>query len=389
MRSRSKNISSTTTPAPGAAGRPRILIAAGGTGGHVYPAIAIADALKAARPEAEILFAGTRDHMEWHAVPEAGYDIRSIWISGFHRRLTLKNLLFPVKLLTSLVQSYRIISNFKPNIVVSCGGYVAGPVGWVAVKRGLPLVIQEQNSYPGVTNRLLGKKAEHIFTAFEEANSYFPENKTTVAGNPTRSELADADAASAYQAFGFKADKRTLLVLGGSGGARAINEAMAANIDTLHNSQELQVIWQCGRSYYDKYRNQVNAGELQNLRLKDFLNNMDQAYAVADLVVSRAGALSCSELALTGKASILVPSPHVAGDHQTKNARSMADEGAAVLLKDSKLQETLAALVAKLMNDQERLKAMQKAALKLARPHAARDIATEILTLAETSKQTE
>ncbi|MDR8393887.1 undecaprenyldiphospho-muramoylpentapeptide beta-N-acetylglucosaminyltransferase [Aliifodinibius sp. S!AR15-10] len=382
MHSEQKDISSTVGPTSAAMGKPRVLIAAGGTGGHVYPAIAIADALREECAETEILFVGTENHMEWHAVPEAGYDIKSIWISGFHRRLTLKNLLFPVKLATSIAQSFSIISTFKPDIVVSCGGYVAGPVGWVATKRGVPLVIQEQNSFPGVTNRMLAKSAEVIFTAFKDADQYFPEGETRVSGNPTRSELVEADRQASYESFNFDPQKKTLLVLGGSGGARAINEAMAANVERLH-ALNLQVIWQCGRSYFDKYRGRIDFEKLPNIRLKDFLKNMDEAYAVADLVVSRAGALSCSELALTGKPSILVPSPNVAGDHQTKNARSMVNEGAAELVTDSELSNTLVSLVEKLINDQERLKQMQKAALKLARPDAANDIAKVILNLTE------
>ncbi len=387
MRNSATDISSTAKPASAAVGEPRVLIAAGGTGGHVYPAIAIADAVRKVRPEATILFAGTKDHMEWQAVPKAGYHIKSIWISGFHRRLTLKNLLFPVKLATSVVQSYSLVRKFAPQVVISCGGYVAGPVGWVAAKSGVPLVIQEQNSYPGVTNRILAKNAARIFTAFADADRYFPAGKTTVAGNPTRAELTEADEKAAYEDFDFDPQKKTLLVLGGSGGAKAINEAMLETLTELHDAQELQIIWQCGKHYYDQYRNELELDSFPNLRLKDFIHNMDQAYAVADLVVSRAGALSCSELALTGKPSILVPSPNVAGDHQTKNARSMVDEGASELLKDDELKENLATLVAQLIQDEERLATMQKAALKLARPNAADDIATEILKLTESKKK--
>lgn len=379
MHNSTKDISSTGKPAPAASENPRVLIAAGGTGGHVYPAIAIADALREEHPSVDILFVGTRNHMEWHAVPEAGYDIVNVWISGFHRRLTIKNLLFPVKLAVSLVQSFGIINGFKPDIVVSCGGYVAGPVGWTAARRGVPLVIQEQNSYPGVTNRLLGKEAEVVFTAFEDAHAFFPSGKTHLTGNPTRADLSRADRADAYRAFDLDPEKPTLLVLGGSGGARSINEAMASNIRKLHDELGLQIIWQCGKKYFDEYRNRVNAPALAGLRLMDFIKNMDQAYAVADVVVSRAGALSCSELALTGKPSILVPSPNVAGDHQTRNARSMAEEGAAELLTDDDLDRTLTGLVGSLIKDHERLRSMQKAALKLARPDAAKNIAEEII----------
>lgn len=361
---------------------PRVLIAAGGTGGHVYPAIAIADALKEFNDNTDILFIGTKDHMEWDAVPKAGYDIKSIWISGFHRRFTLKNILFPVKLGSSLVQSWAILSQFKPNVVVSCGGFASGPVGWVASKKDIPLVLQEQNSFPGVTTRLLSKKARKIFTAFEDADRYLPAEKTEVAGNPTRKNLVEAETGEAYEHFAFNQAKKTLLVLGGSGGAKSINEAMAANIDELHNEMSLQIIWQCGSRYYDQLHTELHTDNYDDLRLVDFLHNMPEAYEVADLVVSRAGALSCSELALTGKPSILVPSPNVAGDHQSKNAQSMAHEGAAEILDDSKAKETLADLVNKLIFDQEKLKEMQKAALKLARPDAASDIAREILEIA-------
>jgi UDP-N-acetylglucosamine--N-acetylmuramyl-(pentapeptide) pyrophosphoryl-undecaprenol N-acetylglucosamine transferase len=375
------NISPKTSPKATAEEQIRVLIAAGGTGGHVYPAIAIADALQAEHADTEILFVGTKDHMEWETIPRAGYAITDIWISGFHRRLTAKNLLFPLKLVTSLVQSFRIISNFNPDVVISCGGYAAGPVGWVAAKRGLPLVVQEQNSFPGVTNRLLGKNADRIFTAFEEAAHFFPNKKVMLAGNPTRTSLNKADKKEALKAFNFNEQQTTLLVLGGSGGAKSINQAMKEHIASLHDDDQLQIIWQCGQRYYDRLREDIDPDKFESLLLTDFLHNMPEAYAVADLVISRAGALSCSELALTGKPSILVPSPNVAGDHQTKNAQSMVDEGAAELAKDDELDETLADLVDSLINDQQRLQQMQQAALTLARPEAAQTIAKEIIGL--------
>lgn len=385
MHSNTKNISS-HRPDSAAVSPIKVLIAAGGTGGHVYPAIAIADAIQQENSNTKILFVGTRDHMEWEAVPKAGYDITGIWISGFHRRLTLKNLLFPVKLATSLIQSLSIIRNFDPDIVISCGGYAAGPIGWVAAKRGIPLIIQEQNSYPGVTNRILGRNAEQIFTAFKDADQYFPLGKTTMAGNPTRKSLTETDRKEAYQKFGFKEDKYTLLVLGGSGGARSINEAMSHNINTLHDELDLQVIWQCGKRYFNQLQRDIPLQNYENLRLKDFIDDMPKAYAAADLVISRAGALSCSELALTGKPSILVPSPNVAGDHQTKNARSMVQEGAAELVADDKLKETLAHLVETVISNQQRLQEMSRAATKLARPDAAETIAKEVLELANKQK---
>jgi len=357
----------------------RVLIAAGGTGGHVYPAIAIADALKELEANIVIKFVGTKTHMEWEAVPRAGYEIIAIWISGFHRRFTLKNLLFPLKLITSIVQSFKIISSFEPHAMISCGGYAAGPVGWVAAQKNVPLFIQEQNSYPGVTNRLLARNAQQIFTAFKEADQYFPAGKTSLAGNPTRKTLTDVNTDEAYAHFEFMQHQQTLLVLGGSGGAKAINEAMTKNIEELHNELKLQIIWQCGKRYYDELKTTLNTDDFKNLRLFDFLHHMPEAYAVADVVVSRAGALSCSELALTGNASILVPSPNVAGDHQTQNAKSMVKNEAAELMKNADAKELLPKLVKELMDDQQRIKKMQKAALKMARPNAANQIAQEIL----------
>jgi UDP-N-acetylglucosamine--N-acetylmuramyl-(pentapeptide) pyrophosphoryl-undecaprenol N-acetylglucosamine transferase len=361
----------------------RILFAAGGTGGHVYPAIAIADALKKEEAETSILFVGTRNHMEWQAVPKAGYDIRNVWISGFHRRFTLKNLLFPMKLMTSLVQSFRIISGYKPHVVVSCGGYVAGPVGWVAGRKGIPVVIQEQNSFPGVTNRLLAKYATKIFTAFKEADQYLPKEKTEITGNPTRATLTGADKSEALKFFGFDDSKPVLLVMGGSGGAKTINDAMKANAQALHDEAGLQIIWQCGARYYDELSTEVNEKKLDNLRLTAFLDNMPEAYAAADLVISRAGASSCSELMLTGKPSVLVPSPNVAGDHQIQNAKAMVDAGASKLLEDTAMKETITELVKKLIYDQENLKRMNQAALNLAKPDAAKLIAKEILEIAK------
>ncbi len=357
----------------------RVLIAAGGTGGHVYPAIAIADALKELQANITIRFVGTKDRMEAEAVPKAGYDFVSIWISGFHRRMTTKNLLFPVRLIVSLVQSMRIISSFKPHVTICCGGYVTGPVGWAAAKQNIPLFLQEQNSYPGVTNRMLAKHAKIIFTAFKEADQYLPSEKTLLAGNPTRKSLTEVDSTAAYSHFEFQKSKRTLLVLGGSGGAKTINEAIEKNLKTLHDDLGLQIIWQCGKSYFDGIDAKLQTETYENLRLFDYLHSMPEAYEVADLVISRAGALSCSELALTGKPSILIPSPNVAGDHQTKNAQSMADGGAAEILKDDEAVERLPELVKTFIFDNQKLKKMREAALNLSRPYAAEEIAKTIL----------
>ena len=359
---------------------PRILIAAGGTGGHVYPAIAIADAIKHQNADSEILFVGTKDHMEWKAVPKAGYKIKSVWISGFHRRLTLKNMLFPLKLVTSIVQSFGIVSSFKPQVMVSCGGYAAGPVGWVAGKRGVKIVIQEQNSFPGVTNRMLAKFASKIFTAFKEAAKYLPSDKIVESGNPTRNTLDKVEKEVGLRSFDFDDSKPVLMVLGGSGGAKTINKAIKGNLDKL---SDLQVIWQCGSRYIDALMKEVDLESNKNIRLTAFIDNMPEAYAASDLIVSRAGASSCSEFMMTGKPSVLIPSPNVAGDHQTQNAQSMVDAGASELLKDADAVNALPELVHSLIRDQEKLKEMNKAALRLAKPDAAKMIAKEILELAK------
>lgn len=359
---------------------PRILIAAGGTGGHVYPAIAIADALKSENSSTEILFVGTKNHMEWNAVPKAGYDIKNVWISGFHRRFTFKNLIFPLKLITSIIQSFGIVSTFKPQVMVSCGGYAAGPVGWVAGKRGVKVVIQEQNSFPGVTNRMLAKFASRIFTAFKEAANFLPAEKIIESGNPTRSTLNKVEKEIGLTAFDFDNSKPVLMVLGGSGGAKSINDAVKENLEKLSG---LQVIWQCGSRYIDALMKEVDLEKNNNVRLTAFIDNMPEAYAAADLIVSRAGASSCSEFMMTGKPSVLIPSPNVAGDHQTQNAKSMVDAGASELLKDSDAVNALPELVHSLIQNQEKLKAMNQAALRLAKPDAAKMIAKEILELAK------
>lgn len=365
----------------------RVLMAAGGTGGHVYPAIAIADALKAQGSDMDIRFVGTKNHMEWTSVPKAGYEITPIWISGLQRRLTPKNVLFPIKLLTALVQSYWLLRSFRPSIVISCGGYVAGPVGWVAAKLGIPIMIQEQNSYPGVTNRMLACYARRIFTAFPDAQNYFPKDRVRMVGNPTRNKLRQANAQTAREYFRFTEDRPVLLVLGGSLGAKSINEAMRHSLDTLHDIVGLQIIWQCGKRYIDDLEKDIDVEDYPRLRLHAYLDDMPAAYAAADLAVSRAGASSCSELMITGTPSVLVPSPHVAGDHQTMNARSMQEQGASEILEDDSLQDTLSELVTRLLADHEQLRRMNDAALAMAKPMAAQDIAEEIRTTIETSKQ--
>ena len=361
----------------------RVLLAAGGTGGHVYPAISIADAVCDVSPESDVLFVGTRDRMEWQAVPDAGYNIKSVWISGFHRRLTPQNLLFPLKLIISLVQSRSILKSFRPDVVVSCGGFAAGPVGWVAAKLSIPVVIQEQNSFPGVTNRLLSKHAVRIFTAFEAAEEFLPKEKITLTGNPVRSGMDVEDKTEALNHFDFSKDKPVLLVLGGSGGALALNNAMEHALNTLHNELGIQIIWQCGDKYYERLSSSVNEANFPNLKLLGYIDNMPAAYGAADLVLTRAGAGTCSELMMIGKPSILVPSPNVAGDHQTKNAESMVQSGASVLIEESELKQTIADEIEHLIFDTTALNRMSKTALSLAKPNAAHEIAETLFEIAE------
>lgn len=356
----------------------RIMIAAGGTGGHVFPAIAIADALREQRPSTQITFVGTKDKIEWHAVPKAGYPIRNIWISGFHRRITWQNILFPVKLLTSIIQSMRIVADVKPHLFVSCGGYVAGPAGWVAEKRGIPTAIQEQNSFPGVTNRMLAKQAQVIYTAFAQADQWLPKGKTKLVGNPTRKALVAVGRDEAVQRLGLDPLRRTLLVLGGSGGARSINEAMQVNLDDLHDRLGIQIIWQAGTKYLAPIHETLDVTRYERLILTDFIHDMPAAYAAADLVVSRAGASSCAELMLTGKPCVLIPSPHVAGDHQTKNAQAMQESGAAVVLADSDATAKLATMVEQLIHNEAVLAKMGTSIKALAAPNAAADIANDL-----------
>ena len=364
----------------------RVLLAAGGTGGHVYPAIAIADAVKKLSSDSDVLFVGTRDRMEWQAVPGAGYDIKSVWISGFHRRLTPQNLLFPVKLMVSLIQSYSILRRFKPDVVVACGGFAAGPVGWVAAKLGVPIAIQEQNSYPGVTNRLLAKNASKIFTAFEAAEQYLPKEKIQLTGNPVRSSLSIRNKTEALHHFEFSSDSPVLLILGGSGGALAINDAVAGRLDALHNKAGLQIIWQCGKKYYNELSESIDTDAYPNLRLLGYIDDMPAAYGAATLVLTRAGASTCSELMVIGKPSVLVPSPNVAGDHQTKNASAMVAEDASLLILEDELEEALEDRIPALLKDEAKLQKMSDAALNLAKPGASKQIAEELFKLAKQKK---
>lgn len=377
-----KDISSTDT-LTAAKGQFNVLLAAGGTGGHVYPAIAIADALKEISSAVSFLFVGTRDRMEWETVPRYGYEIKSVWISGFHRRLTIQNALFPFKLVISLIQSLTILLRFRPDVVVACGGFASGPVGWVAGKMGIPVVLQEQNSFPGVTNRLLAKQASIIFTAFEDAEKHFPSEKVRMLGNPVRQTLQQKDSITARSVFHFDKDAAVLLILGGSGGAKALNDVMEKEIDVLHNDHNLSILWQCGEKYLRELEQRLDLTKYPNLRLTAFIDDMPAAYGAADLVVTRAGAGTCSELMNIGKPAILVPSPNVAGNHQEKNALSLTKEGGAQVLNEEDLDGEFTKQIKELIFDPKKLEEMSKAMKTIAKPNAAKHIAQEILTLTE------
>ncbi|MDX1548020.1 MAG: undecaprenyldiphospho-muramoylpentapeptide beta-N-acetylglucosaminyltransferase [Rhodothermales bacterium] len=359
---------------------PRILLAGGGTGGHVYPAIAIADAVRALEPEAAIAFAGTTDRLEWEAVPKAGYAIHPITVSGLQRKLTPRNLAVPFKLARGLWQSWRLVGDFDADVAVGTGGYVSGPVLLAASLRGRPLVLQEQNAHAGVTNRLLAKRAAQIHVAFPEAKAAFPEANCHLSGNPTRDDLRHADRAEARAHFGVPEGASMLLVFGGSLGSAALNAAMQKHLAALLADENAYVVWQTGNRYYDRLEAAVE--DHPRLRLLKYIDRMDLAYAAADLALCRAGAITCSELMVTGTPAILVPSPNVAEDHQTKNARSMETAGAAVLIPEARLDDAFLAEAPALLADAERRTRMSEAARTLARPDAAHDIARNVLRLA-------
>jgi len=362
-----------------------VLFACGGTGGHVYPAIAIADAIREEHPAAAIAFAGTRDRMEWTAVPKAGYPIHAVTVSGFQRGLSrdalTRNLIFPLKLAKGMWESLRLVGSFDPDVVVGTGGYASGPVGMAGSMKGSALVLQEQNAYAGATNKMLAKRADIIFVAFEAAKAYFPKKKCVLAGNPVRHDLAEADLAEARVHFGVPEGATVLLVMGGSLGAGPINGALKLHINALLAADNAFVIWQTGSRYFEARKKGIP--EHSRLKLLPYLDRMDLAYAMADLALCRAGAITCSELTVTGTPSVLVPSPNVTADHQTKNAQALEDAGAAVLLPETDLDGQFEASVVDLLADVGRRATMREAALGIARPGAARTIAERIVELAE------
>ncbi|MEM6515273.1 MAG: undecaprenyldiphospho-muramoylpentapeptide beta-N-acetylglucosaminyltransferase [Bacteroidota bacterium] len=354
----------------------RIILSGGGTGGHIYPAIAIADELKSRFPDAKFLFVGASDRMEMEKVPQAGYKIEGLWISGIQRKLTLRNLIFPLKLISSLMRSRNILKSFKPDVVVGTGGFASGPLLNVAANKGIPTLIQEQNSLPGITNKLLGKKVDKICVAYEGLERFFPKEKIIFTGNPIRKDLLGIEDKSiqAKDTFKLKHNKLTLLVLGGSLGARRINQLIEAKLEFIEQ-QNVQIIWQCGKLYFDEYK---TYNELEHVQVFPFLNNMDMAYSAADVIISRAGASSVSELCIIGKPVIFIPSPNVAEDHQTKNAQAIAKKDAAILISESRLDSEFETEFNKLIMSSEIRENLSKNIKPLAKTNATSDIVDEI-----------
>ena len=358
--------------------KPRFIISGGGTGGHIYPAIAIANELKSRFPEAEFLFVGAKDKMEMQKVPQAGYAIKGLWIAGIQRKITLDNAMFPLKLTSSLLNSFKIIKNFKPDVVIGTGGFASGAVLKVASMLGIPTVIQEQNSYPGITNKLLAKKANKICVAYENLERFFPKDKMILTGNPVRQDLInEASKSEAVAYFKLDANKKTLLVLGGSLGARRINQLIEKELDFLL-SQNIQIIWQCGKLYLNDYS---KYNENENVQVVAFIDRMDLVYAAADVVISRSGASSVSELCIVGKPTIFIPSPNVAEDHQTKNAKAISDKNGAILIKESELETQFETIFSDLISNESKQLELSQNIKKLAKPNATKDIVEEIMKL--------
>lgn len=361
----------------------KVMITGGGTGGHVFPAIAIADAIKKIRPETEFLFVGAEGKMEMERVPKAGYPIEGLNVAGFQRSMSLKNLSFPFKLAGSLWKARRIVARFKPDVVIGTGGYASGPVMRSAQSADIPTLIQEQNSYAGVTNKLLGKRAEKVCVAYDNMDAFFPAENLTFTGNPVRSDILDLTGKreEGLKYYELDPEKKTIVVLGGSLGARTLNQAMAENKKFFEKYDGIQVMWQCGKFYELQYA-ECDTALLPNVRMQAFIDRMDLLYAAADVVISRAGALSISELCLVGKPAILVPSPNVAEDHQTKNALALVEKGAARLVRDAEASEKMLAEALLILENEALAFSLSESIRSLGRPNAAEAIAHEAIKLA-------
>lgn len=357
----------------------KFILSGGGTGGHIYPAVAIANELKSRFPDAEFLFVGAQDKMEMQKVPQAGYQIEGLWIAGLQRKLTFQNAKFPFKLMSSLWKSRKIIKKFKPDAVIGTGGFASGPLLQVANSNNIPTVIQEQNSYPGITNKLLSKKADSICVAYENLERFFPKEKIVFTGNPVRQDLLDIEnkKQEGISYFKLDANKKTLLILGGSLGARRVNQLIEKELDYLL-STGVQIYWQCGKLYFEDYK---KYNDKENVQVVSFIDRMDLIYAAADFVISRAGASSVSELCLVGKPTIFIPSPNVAEDHQTKNAKAIVDKKGAILLKENELDEKFETTFSDLISNENLQKELSHNIKSLAKPNATKDIVEEIIKL--------
>ncbi len=356
----------------------RIILSGGGTGGHIYPAIAIANELKRRFPRAEILFVGAKDRMEMEKVPQAGYEIEGLWISGLQRKLSVRNLLFPIKVISSLIRARNIVKRFKPDVVIGTGGFASGPVLRVASGRGIPCLLQEQNSYAGITNKLLAGKVDRVCVAYAGMEKFFPKEKIVFTGNPVRSSLVNLPeaASGSYGFFDLNPEKKTLFVLGGSLGSRRINQLIEGQL-SFFEELGLQLVWQCGAMYYEQYKHLTS----DTVKVYGYLNQMEHGYRIADIIISRSGAGSVSELCMVGKPVLFIPSPNVAEDHQTKNAMALAEEKAAIMLAEKDLDAEFKTVFGQLMDSGSRREELSRNIKKLARPRATEDIVDEVVEL--------
>ncbi len=358
-------------------GKDKYIFAAGGTGGHLYPAIAVAEQIKQLKPESEILFIGTKNKIESKVIPHLGYKFKTIWISGFSRKFSLKNILFPLKLIVSIIQSLFIVLSFKPNVAIGAGAYVSGPIIWLSSFIGAKAVLLEQNSYPGITNRLLEDKADIIFISFEDSKKYFKnKNKLVLSGNPVRTTLKIINRNNALKEFGFSNNKKTIFVFGGSLGAKNLNEVLKDNLKTL-TENNIQVIWQTGELYYNSYKKY----ESENVKIMPFVNNMSAAYSASNLVICRAGATTIAEVAHLGLPVIFVPSKNVAANHQYKNAISLVKNEAALVIKDDDLRNELKEKILSTINNETLLSKLSSNIKKYAKPEASMVIAKKIINI--------
>lgn len=365
----------------------RVIISGGGTGGHIFPALAIANAIRKLNPETEFLFVGAQGKMEMEKVPAAGYKIEGLWISGIKRELTIDNLSFPFKVLSSVSKALRIIREFKPDVAVGVGGYASGPLLYAASLKNIPCLIQEQNSYPGITNKILAKRVQKICVAYDGMEKYFPKEKILLTGNPVRENVLKIEGKrqEAFSFFRLNPEKKTILVVGGSQGARSINRSILAGLNEIRQA-DVQVVWQTGKLFYDEAQNAVSSAGMENVRVFDFISQMDFAYAAADLIVSRAGASTVSEILLVGKPSVMVPLPTAAEDHQTKNIEAMVRKNAALMVRDADASAQLVATALATLRDEQLLKSLASNAAAQALPNSAEKIAGEVIALAKEKK---